>query len=116
MIYLLSSSVFSQLESDPLVDPVLIRSLQMIPDADVLEVDSVTLRNLGVFVGEAHPASGRVSKEGVSLFSCINNTKTSMGSRMLKSWLTYPSTNIDVITNRHAHINYFIEPGNAVSA
>lgn len=121
VLYLLNSSIFSQLEADRLMEPICIRSLQAIPDGDVLQVDGATLDSLGMVMAEAHPASvgggggARRSKEGFSVYSTINHTKTLSGGRMLKHWLMFPSTDLNIIRHRQDHVEYFVRPANSVS-
>jgi hypothetical protein len=114
ILHLLHSSIFSQLEADPLLEPILIRAINTIPDSDVLEVDAATMASLGVFVSEAHPGGGTRSKEGLSLFGQLNRTRTQPGAQLLRHWLTYPSTNIECLLQRQQHIAYFVQPNNAV--
>jgi len=120
VLYLLNSSIFSQLEADRLMEPICIRSLQSIPDGDVLQVDGATLDSLGMVMAEAHPAAvggggARRGKEGFSVYSTINHTKTLSGGRMLKHWLMFPSTDLDTIRHRQDHVEYFVRPANSVS-
>jgi DNA mismatch repair ATPase MutS len=114
ILHLLHSSIFSQLEADPLLEPILIRAINTIPDSDVLEVDAATMASLGVFVSEAHPGGGTRSKEGLSLFGQLNRTRTQPGAQLLRHWLTYPSTNVECLLQRQQHIAYFVQPNNAV--
>jgi len=114
--YLLQSSVFSQLEAgDRFMEPVHLRSIAPIPHSHTLFVDRGTMDALAVFVQEQHPGLANRKKEGFSVFSVLNQTKTNMGSRMLRQWLEHPTTDIDVINQRQDHVQYFTEPSNSVS-
>ncbi|MCA9829923.1 MAG: DNA mismatch repair protein MutS [Dehalococcoidia bacterium] len=55
--------------------------VRRVPSAGILTVDQRTLRNLDVVAG-----SGRTG----SLFQVLNHTRTPMGARMLRGWLTRP--------------------------
>jgi DNA mismatch repair protein MutS len=57
-------------------------------------LDAITLRNLEV------TESIRGGTKGATLFSCLNLTKTPMGSRLLSRHLTRPLTSIEDINNR----------------
>jgi DNA mismatch repair protein MutS len=62
---------------------------------DCLILDAVTVRNLELieplFAG---------TDAGVTLFRCIDSTKTPMGKRLLRSWMLRPSINADEINAR----------------
>ncbi|MDO9325348.1 MAG: DNA mismatch repair protein MutS [Methanoregula sp.] len=62
--------------------------------AQSMMLDAITLRNLEVM------ESIRGGQKGLTLFSCLNLTKTSMGSRLLSRHLTRPLTDIEVINHR----------------
>ncbi|XP_063711424.1 mutS protein homolog 5-like [Symsagittifera roscoffensis] len=56
-------------------------------------VDEQSLRDLGVFSRDLHPSvvnKGGASKEGYSLFSLFDKTKTPSGHRLLKHWFHSP--------------------------
>jgi DNA mismatch repair protein MutS len=65
-------------------------------------LDSITLRNLEV------RESIRSDSKGATLFSCLNLTKTPIGSRMLNRQLSRPLTNITEIDGRLDAIDFFI--------
>jgi len=58
-----------------------INKISVEQDQDLMFLDSSTIRNLELF-----PAEGRAH----SLFGLLDQTKTSMGSRLLRSWITRP--------------------------
>lgn len=114
-----------------------VRSVSGIP-VDVLEVDASTLDSLSIFVADMHPGRGGVGakskeaagegggalsgltssgtfKEGFSVYSLLNETKTTHGARLLRQWVRYPSTNMAVIRERQDHVAYFAEQSNSVS-
>ena len=53
------------------------------------------------------------SKEGLSLFSLLNNTKTVMGKMLLRQWFLRPLYDIQAIKNRQDSISLFLNPDNA---
>ena len=70
--------------------------------AQGLILDAITLRNLEV------KESIRLETKGATLLSCLNLTKTPMGSRMLTRNLSHPFTDIDEINKRLDAVEFFI--------
>lgn len=62
--------------------------------AQSMMLDAITLRNLEVM------ESIRGGQKGLTLFSCLNLTKTPMGSRLLSRYLSRPLTDIEAINHR----------------
>lgn len=50
------------------------------------------------------------------LIGILNNTKTSLGRSILRTWLFRPSLSIPVITARHDAIAAFLRPENLTTA
>jgi DNA mismatch repair protein MutS len=71
-----------------------ISSLSRRTSAQSMMLDAITLRNLEVM------ESIRGGQKGLTLFSCLNLTKTPMGSRLLSRHLTRPLTDIGAINDR----------------
>lgn len=63
-----------------------INKIQFLDDGGILKIDAFTFRNL-----ELIDPLRREDKKG-SLFYCLDNTNTSMGRRLLKSYIRYPLT------------------------
>jgi DNA mismatch repair protein MutS len=79
-----------------------IGSLSLRTSGQSLMLDAVTLRNLEV------KDTIRSDPKGATLFSCLNLTKTPMGSRLLMRQLSRPSTNTGEINNRLDAIDFLI--------
>jgi DNA mismatch repair protein MutS len=79
-----------------------ISSLSLRSFAQGLTLDAITLRNLEV------KESIRLETKGATLLSCLDLTKTPMGSRMLTRTLSRPFTDIDEITKRLDAIDFLI--------
>ncbi|MDD1700067.1 MAG: DNA mismatch repair protein MutS [Methanoregula sp.] len=79
-----------------------ISSLSTRSSAQSLMLDATTLRNLEI------KENIRLDPKGATLFSCLNLTKTPMGSRMLMRQLSRPLTDIDEINKRLDVIDFFI--------
>ena len=67
-----------------------------------LMLDAITLRNLEV------KDNIRLDPKGATLFSCLDQTKTPMGSRMLIRQLSRPSTDPEEINKRLDAIDFLI--------
>ncbi|HEY3055108.1 MAG TPA: DNA mismatch repair protein MutS [Thermoanaerobaculia bacterium] len=72
-----------------------VRSLRVDNDADFLQLDAATLANLEVL------ESRDVANPRATLWSVVNATRTAMGSRTLRRWLTRPLKSRQAIFDRH---------------
>ncbi len=80
-----------------------IRSIDYYGDSSFMRLDVSTLRNL-----EITETMRNREKKG-SLLWVLDKTKTSMGKRMLRSWLEQPLLNIAKITKRHNAVEELVE-------
>ena len=72
--------------------------------SDYMILDSSTLRNLELTSRSSVNQDGASYKTG-TLLSVLDNTRTSMGARMLKSWILQPLINIPRIKERQEAIS-----------
>ena len=79
-----------------------INTLFLRSSAQGMVLDAITLRNLEV------KESIRSDAKGATLFSCLDLTKTPMGSRMLNRHLSRPLTEVQEINKRLDAIDFFI--------
>ena len=77
-----------------------ITKINRIPIEGHVWLDRFTVRNLEIF----HPNNF----EGKCLIDIIDNTISPMGGRLLKRWLALPSTDKDLILQRHNIVDHFI--------
>ena len=77
-----------------------ITKINRIPVDGHVWLDRFTVRNLEIF----HPNNF----EGKCLIDVIDNTISPMGGRLLKRWLALPSTDKDLISQRHNIVDHFI--------
>ncbi|MGB4862782.1 MAG: DNA mismatch repair protein MutS [Tepidiformaceae bacterium] len=68
-----------------------LQRVRRVNDASTLAIDPRTLRNLDVL-----PQPGYQS----SLFQVLNRSKSAMGSRLLRQWLTHPLRNLAILEKR----------------
>jgi DNA mismatch repair protein MutS len=72
-----------------------VRGIRVETDEDALILDVATLENLEVF------DSRDSTRPRASLWSIVNETRTAVGSRTLRLWLSRPLLNRDGILDRH---------------
>jgi DNA mismatch repair protein MutS len=72
-------------------------------DSEYVILDESSRRNLEIV------ANMRDGSPQYSLLECVNYTMTSMGSRMLRSWLLSPLTDCRKISARQDHVALFFE-------
>ncbi|MGZ8781477.1 MAG: DNA mismatch repair protein MutS, partial [Thermoanaerobaculia bacterium] len=72
-----------------------VQSLRVDNDADFLQLDASTLANLEIL------ESRDSGQPRATLWGVINATRSAMGSRMLRRWVTSPLTGHDAIFDRH---------------
>ncbi len=70
-------------------------SLRVDNEADFLQLDAATIANLEIL------DSRDASRPRASLWSVVNATRSAMGGRMLRKWITRPLTVRDAIFDRH---------------
>ncbi len=72
-----------------------LKSVEVNSDEGKMQMDMYTLRNLEIL----ETLRDRTARG--SLLHVLNHTRTSMGARMLRKWLTAPLLNCAMIQNRH---------------
>jgi len=79
--------------------------VQVLRERQVLGMDHRTFRHLEL------TQNARGEGRGGTLFWVLNQTRTSMGARMLRKWIHYPLMEIREIERRQAAIADFLEKG-----
>jgi DNA mismatch repair protein MutS len=72
-----------------------VRALRVDNDSDFLQLDAATLANLEIV------ESRDATRPRATLWSVVNVTRSAMGTRALRRWLTRPLTNREQIFDRH---------------
>ncbi len=72
-----------------------VRSMRVDNDADFLQLDAATLANLEVV------DSRDAARPRATLWGVVNATRSAMGTRMLRRWLTRPLSSREAIFDRH---------------
>ena len=84
---------------------------------EVMHINADALYSLQVFDSENHASiHSDKTKEGLSLYGILNNTKTALGKNLMRQWLLRPSTSIAVIGSRHDAVACFMRPDNLSTA
>ena len=77
-----------------------------------MKIDDNSLRALHIFATEHHPLMSKGhghTKEGFSLFSLFDRTKSRMGRACLREWMQKPLVDHDQIQQRHDGIELFLQ-------
>ena len=77
-----------------------LQRVRRVSDAGTLAIDQRTLRNLDVLPQPAHNGS---------LFEVLNRSKSPMGARLLRGWLTHPLRDPEAIGRRLVGIEWAIQ-------
>jgi DNA mismatch repair protein MSH5 len=90
-----------------------IRDIESLALNEVMQINSDALYSLQVFDNENHASiHSDKTKEGLSLFGILNNTRTALGKNLMRQWLLRPSMSIPIITARHDAVMCFMRPEN----
>ena len=90
---------------------VTINSIQQAKSSMFMRINVGALRALHIFATEHHPILSKGqghSKEGFSLFSLLDRTKSKMGRACLKDWMLKPLVDMEAITGRQDGIELFL--------
>lgn len=79
-----------------------LREVQVIESQEYMELDLYSIRNLELL------ETMRDKKAKGSLLAVLNKTKTSMGGRLLRKWITMPLANCAKIQNRHKAVGELV--------
>lgn len=78
-----------------------VKEIKVFKDTDFLVIDDSSRRNLELL------SNLRDGSSQFSLFECVNFTRTAMGNRLLRSWISSPLTDIGGINSRLSHVELF---------
>ena len=84
-----------------------IRSIQWLESKNKMLLDKSTFKHLDLFNPKDNP-------KVESLYQLLNQTKTAMGARMLRAWISEPLIQLDKITYRQEAVAEFIEKTEAI--
>ncbi|TFK40842.1 DNA mismatch repair protein MutS [Crucibulum laeve] len=99
------------------VDSIEVRDIEPLALDQVMHINTDALLSLQIFENESHASvHSDKTKEGLSLFGTLNNTKTTLGRSLLRTWLLRPSLSLPVINARHNAVACFMRAENLVPA
>uniref|UniRef100_A0A8H7Y3V9 DNA mismatch repair proteins mutS family domain-containing protein n=1 Tax=Psilocybe cubensis TaxID=181762 RepID=A0A8H7Y3V9_PSICU len=94
-----------------------IRNIETLAIEKSMQINADALLSLQVFETESHASvHSEKTKEGLSLFSILNGTKTTAGRALLRGWLLRPSLSPSEISSRHDAVECFVRPENVAVA
>ncbi|KAI0632052.1 DNA mismatch repair protein MutS [Trametes polyzona] len=94
-----------------------IAGIEQISLEDTMQINADALFSLQVFEDENHASiHSDKTKEGLSLFGILNNTKTTLGRALMREWFLHPSTSLSIINGRHDAVECFMRPDNITTA
>lgn len=79
-----------------------ISSIQIYSDNQFVIIDDSSRRNLEI------NSNLRDGSTNFTLLECVNFTQTAMGSRMIRQWLNFPLTNLELIHKRQNNVELFV--------
>lgn len=83
-----------------------ISGISVYQDSQFVIIDDSSRRNLEITFNL------RDGTSSYTLLESVSNTKTAMGSRLLRSWLSFPLTNENEINSRQNHVELFVKDRN----
>lgn len=77
-----------------------VRSVRVRSEREYMLLDEITLRNLDLTESDS-------GGKNTTLLGVLDSTRTPMGARLLRDWLTRPLINLDAIRARHNAVHVF---------
>lgn len=94
--------------------PLAVLGLQRYALESQLYMSPETFLSLHIFADERHPsAHGGRGKDGLSLWSIFNKTKTRFGEKLLRGWFARPTQDLDTLRERHDALEFLTAAPNA---
>ncbi|KAF8627457.1 hypothetical protein AX17_006270 [Amanita inopinata Kibby_2008] len=94
-----------------------VNDIEIISPNEAMQINADALFSLQIFENESHASvHSDKTKEGLSLFGILNQTKTTLGRSLLRTWLLRPSLSLTTIKARHDAVECFLRPENHVAA
>ena len=109
LLSFLQSTIFRLEEGDT----VTVNSINQAKTAMFMRINASALRALHIFATEHHPLMAKGyghTKEGFSLFSLLDRTKSKVGRQRLKEWMLKPLLDRNAISRRQDGVELFLRP------
>lgn len=107
LLSFLQSTIFRMEEGST----VTIYSIKYCECSRYMKIDPTTLKALHIFATEHHPLIAKgpgKEKEGYSLFTLLDRTKSKIGSQCLREWMSKPLLDVEEIKKRHDGIHLLL--------
>ena len=96
-------ALLAYLENTQKTEPANLKELDVIDDGKYMGIDLYSMKNLELL------ETMRDKKAKGSLINILNKTVTSMGSRLMRKWITMPLISCGTIQNRHNAVEEFVK-------
>lgn len=96
-------ALLAYLENTQKTEPANLKELDVIDDGKYMGIDLYSMKNLELL------ETMRDKKAKGSLINILNKTVTSMGSRLMRRWITMPLISCGTIRNRHNAVEEFVK-------
>lgn len=109
LLSFLQSTIFRLEEGET----VTVNSVNQAKTAMFMRINASTLRALHIFSTEHHPLMAKGyghTKEGFSLFTLLDRTKSKVGRQRLKEWMLKPLLDRNEILRRQDGVELFLRP------
>jgi len=109
LLSFLQSTIFRLEEGET----VTVNSIHQAKTAMFMRINASTLRALHIFATEYHPLMAKGyghTKEGFSLFTLLDRTKSKVGRQRLKEWMLKPLIDRKEISRRQDGVELFLRP------
>ncbi|KAK4048469.1 hypothetical protein OIO90_005800 [Microbotryomycetes sp. JL221] len=81
-------------------EPLSVSAIDWLQLNNVMQINLDALTSLQIFMDESHASMHTAAtKEGLSLFAILDNTKSPVGRVLLRQWFLRPPLDVDVITH-----------------
>ena len=92
---------------------VTINSIRYVRSSQFMRIDTATINALHIFSTEHHPLIAKgpgKGKEGFSLFTLLDRTKSKVGRQCLREWMLKPLLDPAAIKERQDGVDLFLKP------
>ena len=92
---------------------ITVNTIRYVRSSQYMRIDTATLHALHIFSTEHHPLVAKgpgKGKEGFSLFTLLDRTKSKVGKKCLKEWMMKPLLDPATIKERQDGVELFLKP------
>lgn len=104
-----ASAIFSYIDEKQCGRTSQFERIELVKSVSKMQLDSSTIRNLEL----TNSMFDYSTKD--TLIEILDRTRTAMGCRLIREWLLYPLTNVDLINKRLTAVEQFVSRQNLLS-